>query len=90
LKDDDETKNRLCPPVVFSGHAADILQFASAGMQGLVARGADAEIAAWNRTCRLDPARDAVAHLDDARVADAFRTMAADLGPALTNLQRFG
>lgn len=90
LKDDDETKNRLCPPVVFSGHAADILQFASAGMQGLVARGADAEIAAWNRTCRLDPARDAVAHLDDARVADAFQTMAATLGPALANLQRFG
>ncbi len=34
---DDERKNALCPPVVFTGEAADALRLAFAGMTGLVA-----------------------------------------------------
>ena len=88
IKDDDETKNRLCPPVVFSGHAADMLRFAHAGMQGLMARGADPEIAEWTEACRLNPSQGAAGHADDPRVTDAFASMGVSLGPALDNLQR--
>lgn len=88
LKDDDEVKNQLCPPVIFSGHVADILRFAKAGMQGLTARGADPEIAAWTEACRLNPARNAAGHLDDPRVTDAFTVMGDNLFPALENLDR--
>jgi hypothetical protein len=88
LKDDDDTKNQLCPPVIFSGHVADILRFAKAGMQGITARGADPEIAAWTEACRLNPARNAAAHLDDPRVPDAFTVMGDNLFPALENLDR--
>jgi len=88
LKDDDETRNRLCPPVVFSGHVADILQFANAGMQGIAARATDPEIAPWTEACRLNPGRNAAAHLDDPRVTDAFDVVGANLFPALENLQR--
>ena len=88
MKDDDETKNRLCPPVIFSGHAADMLRFAHAGMQGVMARGADAEIAAWTEACRLNPSQGAAAHLDDPRVTDALASMGTTLGPALENLER--
>ena len=88
LKDDDETKNQLCPPVIFSGHVADILRFAKAGMQGVAARGADPEISAWTEACRLNPARNAAAHLDDPRVTDAFTVMGDNLFPALENLER--
>ena len=85
---DDEVKNALCPPVIFSGHVADLLQFADAGMRGLAARSAVPELAAWNEACRLNPTRGASAHLDDPAVADAFEVMGANLFPALENLQR--
>ncbi len=88
MKDDDDTKNALCPPVIFSGHASDLLRFADAGMRGLAARGTDREIAAWTEACRLNPGRDAAAHLDDPRVVDAFTVLGANIGPALENLSR--
>lgn len=88
LKDDDDTRNRLCPPVVFSGDVADLLRFANAGMQGLAARATDREINAWTEACRLNPARNAAAHLDDPRVTDAFSVIGANLFPALENLAR--
>ena len=87
LGGDDDRRNALCPPVVFSGECRDILRLAYEGMSGLAARGADPEIAAWNDACRLDPARGAANHLDDPRVAAAFGTIGANFGPAMKNLQ---
>ncbi len=88
LKDDDEVKNRLCPPVVFSGRVADILRFAEAGMRGTAARAADPDVAAWTEECRLNPARGAPEHLDDPLVAEAISVMGAQFFNALENLQR--
>jgi len=88
LKDDDATKNHLCPPVIFSGHTADMLRFAHAGMAGLAARGADADIGPWTEACRLNPGQGAFDHIDDPRVKDAFTSMATDFGPAMENLER--
>ena len=87
-RDDDADKNRLCPPLTFTGEVADSLALSHAGITGLVARAGDPDIAAWTARCRLDPARAAVEHMDDPRVAEAFATLGANLGPAMENLTR--
>jgi len=86
--DDDHAKNNLCPPLQFTGHAADLPEMARAGMSGLVARGADPEMGAWAEASRLNPARGAADHLDDPRVGEAFATMGQHIGDALANLER--
>jgi len=43
---------------------------------------------AWNEGCRLNPARGAADHLDDARLTDAFASMMTTTGPALRNLKQ--
>jgi hypothetical protein len=88
MQDDDAHRNELCPPVVWTGDASSVLPIARAGMSGLIARSAEPDIAAWTERCRLNPARGAVDHLDDPRVQAAFTSLAANLGPAMENLER--
>ena len=85
--DDDAHKNRLCPPVVFTGAAADLLGLAYAGMTGLLARGAEPELASWTERSRLNPARGASEHLDDPRVPAAFASLGANIDAAMSNLK---
>ena len=85
-RDDAAAKNRLCPPVSFSGNVADILTLARDGMAGLMARGSEPDLAAWHEACRLNPARGAADHLDDPRVTDAFTSMGANFAAAMRNL----
>lgn len=85
-RDDDADKNELCPPVIFSGNVADILDLSLAGMTGLSLRATDQVVADWNARCRLDPARGAVDHMDDPQVAEAFASIGANFGAALENL----
>jgi hypothetical protein len=85
---DDDDKNKLCPPVVFTGEASDVLRLAFAGMTGLLARGAEPDLGAWTESCRLNPARGAADHLDDPRVQTAFQSLATNMGPALRNLEQ--
>ena len=85
---DDDRKNELCPPVVFTGEASDILRLAFAGMTGLMARGAEPDLGAWTEQCRLNPARGAADHLDDPQVQTAFESLATNMGPALRNLEQ--
>jgi hypothetical protein len=87
FSDDDAYKNRLCPPVVFTGAAADLLHLAYAGMTGLLARGAEPELAAWSERSRLNPVSGASDHLDDPRVPAAFASLGANIGAAMTNLE---
>jgi hypothetical protein len=84
--DDDADKNRLCPPLTFTGYIADTLALAYAGMTGLIARSGERDLAAWNARCRLDPARAAVERADDPDVASGFASMADNIGPAMRNL----
>ena len=85
---DDDRKNELCPPVVFTGEASDILRIAFAGMTGLIARAAEPDLGAWTEQCRLNPARGAVDHLDDPQVQSAFAALGSSMGPALHNLEQ--
>ena len=61
----DEEKNRLCPPVLFSGDVADLARMAYAGMQGQVARVRHDEVGPWITASRLNPARAMLDHIDD-------------------------
>ena len=88
MRDDDSEKNRLCPPVHFSGRTADILDVAFHGMTGLNARMSEPDINAWNDKSRLNPVRDAPKHFDDPRVSGAFTSILTNIGPAMENLER--
>jgi hypothetical protein len=85
---DDEEKNRLCPPVVFSGHASDLVQFAYSAMQGQVARARDEAVGPWSAASRLNPAQAAHDHMDDPDVAESLAFMTEHSPAALKNLER--
>ena len=86
--EDDATRNRLCPPLAFTGAIADVLHLAAAGMTGMMERSSHPDVGAWNEGTRLNPAKGAAQHLDDPRAAAAFGVLAANVGPALANLRR--
>ena len=84
----DEEKNRLCPPVVFSGDAADLVRFAYSAMQGQVARARDEAVGPWSAASRLNPAQAAPDHMDDPDVAESLAFMTEHMQAALENLER--
>jgi NAD(P)-binding Rossmann-like domain len=85
---DDTDKNRLCPPVVFSGDVADLMRLAHSAMQGQVARVRDEAVGAWSAASRLNPARAAFAHVGDPDVAASLAFMGEHTRAALENLAR--
>jgi NAD(P)-binding Rossmann-like domain len=84
---DDEEKNRLCPPVVFSGHATDLAQLACAGLRGQVARVRHEIVGPWNQASRLNPARAVLDHIEDADVAASVAFIVEHTRDALQNLE---
>ena len=84
----DEEKNRLCPPVVFTGDAADLSRLAYAAMQGQVARTGHEQVGPWNAATRLNPARAAFGHADDASVAESLAFVSEHTRDALEMLER--
>ncbi len=82
----DDERNRLCPPVPFSGRVSDILYHAHATLQGVAARSAVPEIARWNDTTRLNPTAALPLHLDDAEVCQALERLGTHVGGAFANL----
>ncbi len=87
-RDDASEKNRLCPPVVFSGRSADLLDLARAGMTGVLARGAEPDFAAWSDGVRLNPAGGTASRGDDPELAEALAELFANVGPAMENFER--
>ncbi len=85
---DHEEKNRLCPPVVFSGDAADLARLAYPALQGLVARSRHEAVAPWNTASRLNPARAALDHIDEADVAESLASLVEHTRAAFENLRR--
>lgn len=89
-RNDDAEKNRLCPPMTFTGNTSDLLEFAYAAMSGLWARTAEPDLAAWAEGCRLNPASGAARRLDDPQIGAAFASLMTNFGPAMKNLARRG
>jgi hypothetical protein len=84
---DDEAKNRLCPPVVFTGDASDLARLAYGAMRGQVARIRDEAVGPWDATSRLNPARAALEHMDEPDVSESLAFMVEHSRHALTNLE---
>ena len=85
---DEHEKNRLCPPVVFSGDAADLARLAYTAMKGQVARARHETVGPWNAASRLNPARAALDHIDDVDVAESLAFTIEHTRAALENLAR--
>lgn len=85
---DEDEKNRLCPPVMFSGDVIDLARLAYAAMRGQVARARDERVGPWDAASRLNPARDMLDHIDDASVAHSLTFVIEHTRAALNNLER--
>ena len=83
----DEEKNRLCPPVVISGDAADLVRFAYSAMRGQVARARDETVGPWSAASRLNPAQAVLDHIDDPEVAESLAFTKEHTEAALENLE---
>jgi hypothetical protein len=85
-RNDDLEKNRMCPPLTFTGDIADVLSLAHAGLTGTLARSGESDLAAWTDRCRLNPAQAASERSDDPEVVDAYVSLATHIGAAMNNL----
>jgi hypothetical protein len=57
-------------------------------MTATMVRSAEPDLAAWSESSRLNPARGAVDHMDDPRVPAAFASISANIGLAMSNIER--
>lgn len=88
-RDDEEEKNHFCPPLgMITGDLSDPPRVLYIGLKGPALRMAEPDLAAWNEDSRLNPARGVREHLDDPRVQTAFARLAANMEPAIANLER--
>ena len=87
-REDDEDKNRLCPPVAFTGEASDPPWALYNGFRSAGLRMAEPDIVAWNEGSRLNPMRGANDRADDPLVQAGFMRFATNMEPALANLAR--
>jgi len=85
---DDVEKNRLCPPLTFTGDVADILTMAYAGMLGLATRAAERDVNQWTEACRLNPAAGAMGKAAQPAIHTALTTLVSNMGAALENTAR--
>lgn len=88
LREDVADQNRLCPPVMLTGHTKDLLHLSHSGLSGQTARLMERDLAEWNERTRLNPLRGAADRVDDPQVAEAFASAAANIVPAMQNLER--
>jgi hypothetical protein len=88
LEAGDAERNRLCPPVVFTGDIRDVLRMAHDAMRGQGARTRERVVAAWSAGSRLNPAAAAADRAGDPAVAEALGSLSATIGEALENLRR--
>lgn len=85
---DDAEKNRLCPPVVFSGSVSDVLRLVYSGLSGASARTRDPELGPWNEACRLNPASGILGRLEEPGISASLAQLLQNAGPAFRNLRR--
>ncbi|MEM7445940.1 MAG: hypothetical protein AAF414_21640, partial [Pseudomonadota bacterium] len=86
---DDETKNRLCPPVHRTGKIADELEIVYLSFLAERERQSNPQLASWMKGARLNPSHFIAERKDDPRVHAAMTRMAQHLDAAMTNLAKF-
>jgi hypothetical protein len=73
-RDDDEERNRLCPPNVYPNSLAEWARMQARGARATATYSAEPDIAAWTNSCALNPSRIEPAQRDEPEVrAEAAR-----------------
>ncbi len=85
-RDDDDERNRLCPPNTLPDSLAVWAQMQVRGMLAARTYGAEPDIAAWANSCALNPARTSPTQATDPAVQASAAKLAAVAGPGLTRL----
>ncbi|WP_311208426.1 MULTISPECIES: NAD(P)-binding protein [unclassified Aeromicrobium] len=88
IDDDDDVKERLALPVVYTGHVDDLLSFTRDQIISARRRGEVPEIRAWSGRTRLNPARGLRERLSDPAVKAAMDATRSWAEPAMENIIR--
>jgi hypothetical protein len=88
LVDNDDEKNRICPPVPYWDRCADSLRAHLAGLTHARARAAHPALAAWADATRLNPLSGLARIRDDASVVESRQRLQRYTAEAATNVAR--
>jgi hypothetical protein len=87
-RDDDVSKNRLCPPTAYPSKSIDWISVFEGGFRVITQMLQEVDLAEWLGTCRLNTTRGMNDHMDDPRVQAALGRWFEYMEPALTNAER--
>jgi hypothetical protein len=85
-RDDDDEKNRLCPPSSFGNTLADWARMNVRGSRASASFGSEPDIKAWSDRVALNPARIPPEHPASAALDDAVDRLAKHVGPGVARL----
>ena len=85
-RDDDEEKNRLCPPSRYGNTLADWAAMNVRGTRATLSFGAEPDIKAWADGVALNPARLPPEDRRSATLTDALQRLGTHLAPGLARL----
>lgn len=85
-REDDEEKNRLCPPSSYGNSMAEWAEMNVLGTRATMSFGAEPDIKAWADQVALNPARVAPDHVGSAALDDALSRLQTHLRPGLARL----
>ena len=89
-RDDDDEKNRLCPPSSFGNTLADWARMNVLGMRSSMAFGSEPDISAWSNRVALNPARVPPEHGGSVELDAALDRMRTYVAPGLARLDQLG
>lgn len=87
IRDDDDEKNRLCPPNPMTGEAIDFAYNFLVTHRARAMWTAEPDLNRWVSSTRLSPFRDLHDHVTEA-VGQALTRIVANTAPAIENLER--
>ena len=87
-RDDDDEKNRLCPPSRFGNTLAQWAEMNVRGTRAAMAFGAEPDIAAWASGVALNPSRVPDGYAGSGALDEARARLAASTAPGIAALER--
>jgi hypothetical protein len=85
-RDDDEVKNRLCPPSRYGNSLADWARMNVVGTRAVMSFMAEPDIAEWAGATALNPARIPPGHPGSAALDEARQRLATHTAPGMARL----
>ena len=85
-REDDEEKNRLCPPSSYGNSMTEWAQMNVLGARAAMSFGSEPDIKAWADRVALNPSRVPPEHGGSAELDDALGRLQAHMKPGLVRL----